>query len=643
MLTFFRNFFKSKIGLTFALAFLGLIAFAFASADVSSTGVFGGVTGGDRVAVVGDERIGTADLSQAATNAVDRARQENPTITVPVFLAEGGMEQVVSALIDRAAIAGYADEYGLRAGDNLINSEILQAFRGADGNFSQADYQAFLSRSGITDQQVREDLGTGLIARQLLDAATFGATVPDSFATRYAALFKERRQGSIGLLPSALYAPEGDPSGRALQAYYNENGDQFIRPERRTIRYATFDAESLGARGVPTDEEIAARYRRDRAQYAAREERAFTQVIVPTQAAAQSLRQRVAAGASLESVASEAGLRPNAIEASSKSEIATQTSAAVANAYFAAARGSVTEPARSALGWYVARVESVDTIPARSLADARGEITEALREEKRVRGLSDMAAELDEELSGGSTLAEVARDLGLELQTAGPITAEGQVYGAQDRAAPEILQPAISTAFQMQEGEPEIAAVQGGETYLVFEVTQITPSARAPLAEIREQVVDAWRLAQGSKAARAAADRILGKLRQGTSLAAALRAETPNLPAVETIDLTRQQLAQQRNQQVPAPLVLMFAMAEGTSKKLAAPDRAGWFVVDLDDISTDAMADDDPLIAEAQRQLGPVVAQEYNAQLRAAMRAELGVERNDDAIEAVRKQLLGEN
>ena len=33
MLTFFRSFFKSKIGLGLTFAFLGLIAFAFASAD----------------------------------------------------------------------------------------------------------------------------------------------------------------------------------------------------------------------------------------------------------------------------------------------------------------------------------------------------------------------------------------------------------------------------------------------------------------------------------------------------------------------------------------------------------------------------------------------------------------------------------
>ena len=78
MLQLFRNFFKSKLGVGVTLAFLALIALAFASSDVANTGMFGGVSGGDRVAVVGDERIDAAELSTSATNALDQVRQTEP-------------------------------------------------------------------------------------------------------------------------------------------------------------------------------------------------------------------------------------------------------------------------------------------------------------------------------------------------------------------------------------------------------------------------------------------------------------------------------------------------------------------------------------------------------------------------------------
>ena len=643
MFQFFRNFFKTKLGLAISLAFLGLIALAFASADVSSTGTFGGIAGGDRVAIVGDEKISTSDLAVGASNGLDRLRQQDPTLSMPEFIASGQLDQVLEALIDRHAILGYADKYGLRAGENLLNSEIrmIPAFRGADGNFSEETYRQALALQRITDAQVRNDLGVGLLSQQMLIPASFGASVPDKLAYRYAQLFKERRQGSIALLPAATYAPTGDADPKMLRSYYERNREAFVRPERRSIRYATFDSAALGDRIEPTDAEIAARYKRDADEYVASETRDFTQLIVPTEAAAKSIRDRVAGGASFEQVAREAGLRASPVVDVNREGLASQASPAVAAAYFSAERGSMTTPARSSLGWHIARIDAVDTTPARSLAQVRGEITETLREEKRVRGLADLATEIEEQLADGATLAEVTEDLDLELSTVGPVLADGRMFQSPGQSVPDVLRPALATAFQMDEEEPEIAPVDGGQTYLVYEVGDITAAAVAPYGEIEQLVEAHWRAAEGMKAAQAAADRVLKRVRDGSTIAAALAAEDRRVPPAQSVDMTREDLARQRERRIPPPLALMFSMAEGTTKKLDAGGNAGFFVVAVDDIAMDDIADDDPLIAQAQRQMGPLLGEEYAEQLRLAMREELGVSRNPAAVEAVRKQLIG--
>ena len=82
-------------------------------------------------------------------------------------------------------------------------------------------------------------------------------------------------------------------------------------------------------------------------------------------------------------------------------------------------------------------------------------------------------------------------------------------------------------------------------------------------------------------------------------------------------------------------------MAEGTTKKLEAGGTTGFFVVKVNDITMDDIAKNDPLIAQASRQMGPLFGEEYAEQLGFAMRQELGVSRNSSAIEAVRKQLIG--
>lgn len=644
MLQFFRSFFKSKIGLAITFVFLGLIAFAFASSDVANTGMFGGVAGGERVAVVGDERIDSAELAQSAGSALDRLRQENPSLSMPAFIAQGGLEEVLDQLIARYSISTYAQRFGLRAGDNLINSEIRQigAFRGPDGNFSADAYNQALAAQGLSDAIVRQDIGSGLLAQQMLTPASFGATIPRSLATRYARLFKERREGAIGFLPSGAFFPDSDPSAAQLQAYYQENRGDFIRPERRVIRYALFGEDAIADAIAPTDAEIAARYEENRAQYAASESRSFTQLIVPTQAAAQSIRQRVAGGASFETVAQEAGFRASTLAEQSRADVADDASPGVAQAYFAAARGAITEPTRSALGWHVARVDAVETAQGRSLAQVRDELAATIREEKRVRALVDLAAQIEERIDDGETLTAIAQDLDLEVRNTRPVTADGGIYGTQGETIAEEIAPVLATVFQMEESEPQVGEVARGETFAVFEAASVTASAAAPLAEIREDVITSWKLAQGSQAARAAADRVLARLRDGATMASALAAEEATLPAAEQIALTREDLARRGDQQIPPPLALLFSMAQGTSKRLEATNDLGWFVVDLDAIDLGEMANDDPLIAQAQSQLGDTVGQEYADQLVIAVREAMGVERNQTAIDAVRRQLTGE-
>lgn len=644
MISIFRNFFSSKLGLGLTLGFLGLIAFAFASSDVANQATFGGVSGGDRVAVVGDEKIGNADFSRAVANAVDQVRQENPTITLPVFAAQGGFEEVLEQMINRYAIGVYARKYGLRAGENLVNSEILDipSFRGPDGNFSQQSFQESLRRLNMNEAMLRREIGDSLLARQIIVPGLSGAQMPQKFAMRYASLLRERREGSVAFIPSASFAPDGDPTEQQLSAYYEENRDDYIRPERRVIRYAMFGVENLDTDVTPTDEEIAARYERDRALYAASEDRTITQLIVPTQDAANSIRDRVNGGASFASVAREAGFSTTQIGPINKEDYGNQASDAVATAVFAASRGQIAQPARSSLGWHVVRVDNVTSIAGRSLANVTPEIREQLLQEKRAFALADLSARIEGQVDSGVALSQVAEELEVEISSTAPITADGRIYGVPGAQLPPQLVGAVNTAFQMDEGEPQLAEIARGTTFMIFEVSDITQSAAAPLDEIREQIVLSWRLAEGAELARAAADRVIERVGANSSLAAAMGEEETPLPPVDELNINRQQLLAQ-GQQIPPALALMFSMAEGTTKRLEAPNDLGWFVVDLTDIETPEIAANDPIIAASRQQLRGAIGDELAQQMTRAMRQELGVETNSAALEAVKRQMTGEN
>ena len=642
MIQLFRKFFSSKFGVGITLAFLVLIAIAFASMDISSTGVFGGVSGGDRVAVVGDERIDASELSMNATNALDQARQTDPTITMEALISRGGLEDVLRQLIERTAIAEFARSHGMRASDRLIDSELLQipAFRGADGNFDANAFRAAIGQRGLSEAAVRQDLAMGLLARQLLTPIGFSPVVPESVARQYAALLRERREGAMAMLPSTAFAPQGAPTNAQLEAYYQSNRDDYIRPERRVIRYATFGEEALGALPAPTAAQIAQRYQRDRARYAASERRTLTQLVVPTQDAAQAVVAEVRGGKALDAAAREKGLATTTIGPVTEAELARTTSAAAAQAAFAAAQGALAQPARGGLGWYVLRVDQIDREPARTLDQVRSEIAAALTEEQRQAALDDLTARIEEEFEEGRSLGEVARELKIEIASTAPATADGRIYGSPDATVPPILGRVLEVAFDMEEQEPQLAVVAPGESYVMFDVSEVTPSAIAPLAEIREDLSADWRRDEGAKAAKAAADRIVARISKGSSLAEAVAAETTALPAPQSLSLTRDQLAQQGR--VPSQLALFFSMAERTTKKLEAPADAGWYVVRLDDIVAPQVAANDPIVLGTMQQLGQVTGTEYVEQFVRAAQREVGVERNQAAIDAVAAQLTGQ-
>lgn len=317
-----------------------------------------------------------------------------------------------------------------------------------------------------------------------------------------------------------------------------------------------------------------------------------------------------------------------------------QASSDVAKAYFGAPDGSVTQPARSALGWHIARVTSVQKTPAKTLAQAKPDIIPILREQKRARGIAELATTVEDRLADGAALSTVAQDLGLKVETLKPITADGRIYGTAE-FAPQEIAPILEMAFQVEEGEAEVAALPDNQNFLIFEVSEVTPSATAPLKDIREDVIAEWRRVRGNEAAEKAADRILARVKNGKSLSEAVAAEKVRLPAPDAVEYSRQQLAQMRDQRIPTPIALMFGMAEGTAKKLEGDAGMGWYIVDLQDITLDKLDENDPLIAQAKEQLGQSWSAEYSEQLIAAMRKEMGAETNQEAVTALRNQLLG--
>ena len=555
MISFIRSLINSKIGAVVALVFIGMIAVAFALGDVSGSGNFGGLSGGN-VARVGDRNITLGELNDALDNRLKAERQNNPTLDMARFVESGGLDSTLEQLINRYALAEFGEEYGVAVSERLVGSEIrkIPGAMGLDGKFSAEAFRAFAQQIGISEQAIREDIAQNLFAQQLLPTAASGPMAPDGMVLPYASLVLEQRSGQVASLPSSAFFPAAPPSEPVLAKYYKDNAVKFTIPEKRAVSYAIFDKTIIAARAKPTSADVAAYYKANAAKFAASQSRNISQVIVPTEAAAKSVVAQASGGKSLAEVANGLGLSVTSVNNVTKSSLVNSASSAVADAVFSAGQGSIAKPARGKLGWAVVRVDKVNQVAAKSIEQARAEIESELTKSRSEEMLTEMTSEIEDAFADGSTIADMAKQNGLKIETSPKLLANGRnIANPAYKPIPE-MQVILPAAFQLEtNGEAQLIEIVPGERFAMIAIADFEEAAPPPLASVRAIVQQQWALAEGAKGARAAAERIRKAVDSGMALPAALTEANINGAQIEAINGTRADLTRQ-GQPIPPPL-----------------------------------------------------------------------------------------
>ncbi len=640
MITFIRSLINSRWGAVVALAFIGMIALAFALGDVTGSNSFGGLSGGN-VASVGDRKIALGEFNDAMDNRLRAERKDNPTLDMARFVEGGGLDSTLEQLVNRYALAVFGDKYGVAVSKRLIDSEILKipGAKGLDGKYSDEAFQAFLQQLGLSEKMVRDDLTQNLYAQQILPVAASGPGAPDSLVLPYASLLLEKRNGQVAVIPSAAYFPKEAPSDAVLSQYYKTNAAKFTIPEKRAINYVLFDADVVAAKARPSDADIAAFYKTNASQYAASETRDISQIIVPTEAAAKSVADKVAKGQSLAAVASELGLSVTTTSSATRAALTSAGSKQVADAVFAATQGTLATPSRGKLGWFVVRVDSIKQVGARPLAAVRSEIETALTATRREEMLADLTAEMEDAFANGSNITDVAKANGLSVETSPKLLANGQnTANPAYKPIPE-MQVILPAAFQMEkDGDPQLIEIVPGQRFAMIAIADFEEAAPPPLTAVRPIVEQQWALSEGAKKARTAADQVRKAIDSGKPMAEALASLGIQLPAVESLSGTRAELSKE-GQPISPPLSLMFAMKKGTAKMLQAPGNRGWFVVYLTEVFKGDASGNPDMLKTRKIEMTGLLQQEYAAQLIAAAAKDVGVEKNESGIAELRTRL----
>ncbi|MDJ0277269.1 SurA N-terminal domain-containing protein [Sphingomonas sp. 2R-10] len=642
MLGFFRRMTKSKVGIFVGLLLLAVIAIGFAVADLNGLRPASMGGSGAAIATVGDDKITDTALTERIRGDVQQAAQRQPGLDTAQYIARGGFEGSLNRAISDAALRQFAQEHGLVVSDRYVDGQIasLPAFQGLDGKFHQQTFEQTLSRARITPQQLRDDIRRATLTRLMLERTIESSFLPQQLALPYASLAKEARTGQVAIVPTGAFPAPAAPTDQQLQAYYTANRARYTVPERRVIRYAIVTPASVTAQAAPSDAEVQAAYRANAARFAPSQTRSVTQVVVADQAAATKLAQAVRGGQAPGAAAGAIGLEATTLAGQTRGQLAGRTSPAVADAAFAAQQGAVVGPVRSPLGFVVLKVDAVTQVPGKTLEQARPELVAELSKTKGATALGAIQEKIDGGITDGATFDEIVADARLSAQATPPVTAQGIDPMRPAQPDPR-LAPIIEAGFASEAGDaPQIVQTAADGTFALVATGDVTRAAPRPLAEIRDQVAGQYRQDQALKAARAVAQQILNKVNGGMPLGTAVAQAGLRLPAPRPVTASRAQLAQ-LGPQVPPALSLMFSMAPRKARLTAAPNGEGWLLVYLDNIQRGNAANDKAAITGVGRELGRLTGNEYAEQFVEAVRRQVGVQRNEQAINRVRNELVG--
>jgi peptidyl-prolyl cis-trans isomerase D len=263
-----------------------------------------------------------------------------------------------------------------------------------------------------------------------------------------------------------------------------------------------------------TEDEIKKAYERAKSYFETPEKRRIEQIRFKSETAARAAKAKLDAGQTFEAVAKAEGYKPEDIKLG---EVSKNDSTIPAGA-FELAVNKVSDPLKGAFGWVILRVLSVTPGTVKTLEEARTEIREQFLKERSKDLLVQLTIDFEDALGAGSTLEEAAKKFNLPVKAVVAMDAKGNdPAGAPVEGLPggEFL----GQVFASETGtDSEISETSDGVRYM-YRVDKVSPTARKPLAQVREDVLSAWRNEELTKRLSAIADDLVKKGNGGQSMA----------------------------------------------------------------------------------------------------------------------------
>lgn len=610
-----------------------LLAFLIISFGIWGIGDFIRGTGSRDVATVGSVKIPAQEFDQQYRRDLQVWQQRfNTTINSEQAKQLGLQEATLQNMIQRVLIDQEIDRLGLAADDATLIAQIKAnpAFQSSSGQFDRFIFERTLANNGFSEAGYVARLRRDYLRDVVLQTIAAGvSTAPSPITDAIFSYRNEKRVVEWAMVPGPSQIPE--PDRMVLEKFHQDNAARFTAPEYRSATYVRLAPEDLLSDVSISSEEIKEEYDAKRQSFQKPERRDIQQLIFPEQAAALAAYEKIKGGTNFSQAGKE--LR-NLSAADINLGFVTKTDlpSAIGDAAFSLALNAPSMPIQTPFGWHIIRAIAIEPAKTQTLEDVSADLKQAIGLRKAAEKALTVATQAQDEISGGAKLEQIAEKFKLKVIVIAAIDREGKDQEGKPAPDTPAFANFIPAVFEGSAGaDPQILEATGN-SYLIFRIDSIAPSALKPFTTVHGEVLKLWRLREADRIALERANALVGRVKEGGNFTALVKDAGSEIKT--SMPFTRNGAG--LDPVLPPRLAgEAFIAKQGEALAVAAPEGKGAVVAKLLQIQGVNPTGDTALRARFADNLRTAIVNDFGQQYQLSLESEFGVRVNRAMLETL--------
>lgn len=489
----FRKFIRGPVG----VGLLAVVAIFFVASGFS--GYFQpDAAAANRAATVNDATISTQYLNNVVRGQREQMSRNSPGIDPSLLEAFVNPAMVLQGLINNElALQAAADSdmaFSRRQAGNMIKD--IPAFQ-EDGKFSKDQMERVLRNVGRTSNDFIGDVQNEALLAQFKSAFAITNFSLPSELSEQRRLAEQQRDIRFAIKSLTAAAEQQSVSQEELEATYEANQDNYMKPERLKLEYVLLNTADYSAEIQITDAQVEQEYQTRKqalqAVAAQSERRRAAHIMISTDdRSEQDMDQRVAdikarldAGEAFADVAKE--MSDDLATANQGGSLGLLAQGDLPEeldlALFTLNEGDVSGPVKSDSGTHLLFLEGIEKREMPSFEEMAAGIRVDLEQGEALALINEAALELETLLFEHSSLEQPAQNMGLEVQTT-----EWFIRGESTGFAslPEVLEALNSEAVKNGENSDLLELADG--RFAAVRIADRQPPALKPLEDVADEV-----------------------------------------------------------------------------------------------------------------------------------------------------------